>query len=193
MAKWLTSHSRRTPNGAALIPTLGTEEVIERTLEQFMREYDGIDYRYKTGEKQSADALKIIAGVLGFEPEKSGLEYDMNLYAGGTGVDDRLAFRTTLTDIKIDTAVKNLGLITPKEAISDPAWGEDFAWLLGDESAASRVQDLSIRFINQNRKPFQSECSEGCRVLFAVESNVNTWAAAWISNDVFNYLSFDQG
>ena len=158
-----------------------------------MREYDGIDYRYKTGDKLSADAFRIIAGVLGFEPEISGLEYELNLYAGGTGVHDRLAFCAALADAKMDAAVKNLRLITPVEAISDPAWSEEFAWLLGDESVAPAVHDHSIEFINQNKRPFQGLCTERCQILFAAESNVNNWMAVWISNGVFNYLSFDQG
>ena len=98
-----------------------------------------------------------------------------------------------LADGKMKAAIKGLQLITPEEAINDPAWGEDFAWLLGDETVSATAQDLSIRFINQNRKQFQCVCSEHCTVLFGRESNVNTWSAVWISNGALNYLSFDQG
>ena len=172
---------------------MGVEEITDTNLELSMRKYDSIDYSYKTGDKQSADAIRIISGVLGFEPDKVGLEYELNLYAGGTGIDDRLAFCAALADGKMKAAIKGLQLITPEEAINDPAWGEDFAWLLGDETVSATAQDLSIRFINQNRKQFQCVCSEHCTVLFGRESNVNTWSAVWISNGALNYLSFDQG
>jgi hypothetical protein len=158
-----------------------------------MRKYDGIDYRYKSGGQNDKEALGIITGILGFEPETIGLEYDLNLYSGGIGVHDRLAFCCSMTDRQIELSVNKLRLISPEEAIADPSWGEDFAWLLGQEGHVYAALDLSINFINQSRKPFQSSCSDHSHVLFSEESNVNTWTAVWIFGGIFNYLSFDQG
>lgn len=158
-----------------------------------MREYDGVDYRYKSGDQQSNEAMKFLSGLLGFPPDTNVLEYDLNLYAGGIGVDDRLAFSCAMSEKQIESAAENLHLIAPMEAMSDPGWGEDFAWLINDEGEGFSVVDLSIRFINKNRKPFQKTCSGNCRILFGRESNVNTWTAVWISEGIFNYLSFDQG
>lgn len=158
-----------------------------------MREYDGVDYRYKSGDQQSDEAMKFLSSLLGFPPDTTVLEYELNLFAGGIGVDDRLAFCCAMSEKQIASAVEKLHLIAPMEAMIDPEWGEDFAWLIDDEGEASSVVDLSIRFINKNKKPFQKSCSEDCRIWFGRESNVNTWSAVWISEGIFNYLSFDQG
>lgn len=158
-----------------------------------MREYDGVDYRYKSGDQLSHEAMKFLSGLLGFPPDTNALEYELNLFAGGIGVDDRLAFCCEMSENQIESAAEKLRLISPMAALNDPDWGEDFAWLIDDEGDGSSVVDLSIKFINKNKKPFQKSCSEDCRVLFGQESNVNTWTAVWISEGIFNYLSFDQG
>jgi hypothetical protein len=61
-----------------------------------MREYDNVDYSYKSLEKTSEQAISFISGVLGFKPDPSMLECDLNFFSGGIGMDDKLAFSYTV-------------------------------------------------------------------------------------------------
>ena len=49
--------------------------------------YDGIDYRYKSADADRLRAVEIITNVIGSKPIIDGLEYSLNLFAGGTGVE----------------------------------------------------------------------------------------------------------
>jgi hypothetical protein len=158
-----------------------------------MREYDNIDYRYKSLDRESQTALRFLATFLGFQPDTSTLEYDLNFFCGGVGVDDKLAFRCSLSRDETAAAVRRLRLILPEEALSDSAYGEDFAWLVKHDDGPSLVRKSSSRFINKNRKPFQNRCSEEVEMFFARESDVNAWTAVWISDGKFNCLYADQG
>lgn len=158
-----------------------------------MRDYDGVGHRYKNEDQNSEEAISVLTGILGFSPNTTSLKYELNLYAGGIGIDDKLAFCFEASEQEIRSVAEKLGLITPLDALRDAGWGEDFAWLIDDDGRGDPVIDLSVKFINQNKKPFQSNCSESCSIYFSRESNVNTWTAVWICESTLNYLSFDQG
>jgi len=158
-----------------------------------MRKYDNVDYRFRSSDAKSEKAVEIISGILGFLPDTDTLEYDLNFFSGGIGVDDRLAFSCAVAPDTLEVAVTHLRLAPPKEALSDPAWAEDFLWLVKHQGDAPSIQLSSATFINSKRRPFQSQCNESSAIFFARQSDVNTWTAVWVSEKKLNYLYADQG
>jgi hypothetical protein len=57
-----------------------------------MRDYDGVAHRYKSEDQSSEVAIRVLTGILGFSPHNTTLKYELDLYAGGIGIDDKLAF-----------------------------------------------------------------------------------------------------
>ena len=158
-----------------------------------MRKYDNVDHRFRSSDAKSEKAVETISGILGFLPDTNTLEYDLNFFSGGIGVDDRLAFSCTVAPDTLEVAVTKLRLVSPEEALSDPGWAEDFAWLVKRQGDATSIRLFSADFINSRRRPFQSQCNENLAIFFARGSDVNTWPAVWISENKLNYLYADQG
>lgn len=158
-----------------------------------MHPYDGVDHRYNSSDADREKATRIIKNVLGFNPEPNGLDYSLNFYSGGIGVDDRLAIRCKFTPSDWSLVIGKLNLKPPKEVLSNPEWGEDFAWLVSDDETPSDINGDSCNFVNAKKKAFQDTISLEHTLLFTDESNVNTWCVVWVVNGNLNYLSFDQG
>jgi len=158
-----------------------------------MRKYDNVDYRFRSSDAKSEKAVETISGILGFLPDTNMLEYDLNFFSGGIGVDDRLAFSCAVAPDTLEVAVRNLRLVSPEEALSDPVWAEDFIWLVKHQGDATSIRLSSANFINSKRRPFQSQCNESLAMFFAQQSDVNTWTAVWVSENKLNYLYADQG
>jgi hypothetical protein len=156
-----------------------------------MREYDNVDYRYKSSDGASERAVAFVSEILGFRPDPAKLEYDLNFFSGGIGVDDKLAFSCTIDPQQLPTIIDKLELVPPLEAAGNKDWGEDFSWLLEAEPDSS-IETCALEFINGHKKAFQSPPAEGF-LFFARESNLNTWTAVWQSDGKFNYLYSDQG
>ena len=155
--------------------------------------YDGIDYRYTSSDTDREKAIGIITNILGFVPDANGLEYSLNFYSGGIGVDDRLAIRCKLTPSDLPLVIDKLRLKYPAEALSNPDWGENFAWLVSNNETPSDVSKDCCDFVNTNKKVFQDTVSLEHNLLFTDESDVNFWCVVWLVDDNLNYLSFDQG
>lgn len=102
-----------------------------------MRPYDGIDYRYTNSDADKESAIGIIQNILGFVPETDGLDYSLNFFSGGIGVDDRLAIRCKFCPSDWPLVVGKLNLKHPSEVLANPDWGEDFAWLVSNGEALS--------------------------------------------------------
>ena len=158
-----------------------------------MRPYDGIDYHYKHDDAKQAESIQIIANLIGFQPVPDGLFYSLNFYAGGTGVDDRLAVQCRIDEASWTIAAQKLRLRHYVDAAQDPAWGEDFRWLIGAEDVHDAVDQYCYQFINSNKRDFQDRADENWNIFFSDESDVNAWCVVWQANDRLNYLSFDQG
>lgn len=156
-----------------------------------MRPYDGIDYRYTNSDADKESAIGIIQNILGFVPETDGLDYSLNFFSGGIGVDDRLAIRCKFCPSDWPLVVGKLNLKHPSEALANPDWGEDFAWLVSNGEALSDADFCS--FVNANKREFQDSLPLENTPFFTDESNVNTWCVVWIVENRLNYLSFDQG
>lgn len=158
-----------------------------------MRQYDGVDYKYTNNDPDKEKSLIIIANLIGFKPLSDPLRYSLSFYAGGTGVDDRLAIQCQVTEDDWPAVVKRLRLTHPHQAIGNSGWEEEFRWLIGEEGKDCALEEHCYRFINSEKHDFQDIASDEWEVFFSNESDVNSWCAVWRANDRMNYLSFDQG
>jgi len=155
--------------------------------------YDGIDYRYSSSDTDRSRGLEIIANILGARPSLNGLEYSLNLYAGGTGVDDHLGFRFKFESESWPIICQKLRLKQPSEAIDSPDWSESFQWLIRGNRPANDVAADVRKFIEERKLPFQDSVMHSTTVAFSDESDVNCWCVIWKTSDWVNCLSFDQG
>ncbi|WP_156938954.1 hypothetical protein [Deefgea rivuli] len=161
--------------------------------EPSMNPYDGIDYRYTSSDTDKGKATRLIQNILGFAPEINGLDYSLNFYSGGSGVDDRVAIRCNVTPSDWSLVIAKLNLKPPSEVLQSPDWGEDLAELVSNCAAPSDISADCCNFVNANKKVFQDTVSFDNALCFSVESNVNTWCVVWVVGEHLNYLSFDQG
>lgn len=158
-----------------------------------MHPYDGVDYRFSSKDAEHEKAFEIIAKLLGASPGRDELDYSLNFYSGGTGVDDRLAIRCSFDEGDWPAIVQKLRLKCIAHAISDPSWNEELHWLVGAEDSALEIDHDCHRFINENKHDFQDLANDQWEVFFTNESDVNSWCVIWRLNGRLNYLSFDQG
>jgi len=155
--------------------------------------YDGVDYRYSSSDENKTKAIQIISNIVGLLPETDGLEYSLRLYAGGIGVDDRIAIRFKFQIEDWPTIYKTLRLKEPDEAVLTPEWGEHFEWLVSGKTKTTGIEKDVLQFINTHKHLFQDSAELAHAVAFSDESNVNNWCVVWTVGNWFNYLSFDQG
>lgn len=155
--------------------------------------YDGIDYRYSSSDADTSKAIEIVSNVLGFRPNSDGLQYSLRLYAGGSGVDDRLAIRFVLDASSWPILCEKCRLKSPDEAMASVGWSEGFEWLIRGEATANDLLSDVREFIDTNRHSFQDRTSSSATIAFSNESDVNSWCVVWTADGWVNYLSFDQG
>ena len=158
-----------------------------------MLPYDGIDYQYKHTDAKQEESIQIIMNLIGFAPVPDELFYSLNFYAGGTGVDDRLAVRCRIDKENWPIVVRKLRLRHAFESMQDTEWGEELLWLLGADGNHHSVEAYCHQFINSKKADFQDRADEKWEIFFAYESDVNSWCVVWQANGRLNYLSFDQG
>jgi hypothetical protein len=158
-----------------------------------MRSYDGVDYRYNSNDPDKEKAAGIVANLIGFRPVPEDLGYSLSFYAGGTGVDDRLAVRCQYQEADWPVVSQRLRLASLKEAADDLEWVEELSWLIGAEDSTALLDEQCFRFINAQKHDFQDEASNQWEVFFTNESDVNSWCVVWRTGHHLNYRSFDQG
>lgn len=158
-----------------------------------MRSYDGVDYRYASDGADKEKAASIIGNILGFRPDLDGLEYNLNFYSGGTGIDDRLAIRCSFQESDWPIVAQQLRLKSLREVADDPDLEEAVRWLVSSEEVGDPLEDCCHRFINTSKRDFQDVVDDRWEVFFENESDVNSWCVVWRARGQLNYLSFDQG
>jgi len=158
-----------------------------------MRLYDGVEHRYSSDDMRPEVAIGVISSLLGYRPSPEELAYSLSFYAGGTGVDDRLAVRCRYEESSWPHVVHHLRLLTLDQAEADKSSLEGLRWLfdLADEPVPLGLH--SLQFINSNKHAFQDAAADATQVFFTRESDVNSWCVVWRSGRSLNYLSFDQG
>lgn len=158
-----------------------------------MRSYDGIDYRYSSNAPEAENAIGVIANILGFRPLTTDLDYSLNFYAAGSGVNDCLAVRCLYAESDWPAIARTLRLKRVAEVAGDPDWEEAFLGLIDAEDIEGPLESHCFRFINNQKLKFQDLADERWEIFFSNESDVNSWCVVWCASAHLNYLSFDQG
>ena len=158
-----------------------------------MRDYDSLAHRYSSKDMCVEKPMSLIANLIGFAPAEEDLHYALGFYAGGCGIDDRLAVRCRIDLAHWPDVVSRLRLKSLHEVSCDADWQEDFLWLIDAQDAQGPLQAHCHRFINAARQVFQDEVDHCWEIFFSHGSDINAWCAVWRSQEHLNYLSFDQG
>ena len=137
--------------------------------------------------------VSLIANLIGFAPAAEDLQYVLGFYAGGSGIDDRLAVRCRIDLAHWPDVVSRLRLKSVHGVSCDADWQEDFRWLIDAQDVEGPLQAHCHRFINAARQGFQDEVDHCWEIFFSHGSDINAWCAVWRSQEHLNYLSFDQG
>lgn len=157
--------------------------------------YDGVDRHYCHTDADPSAGLAIVAQILSLPgtPSVEGLFYDLSIYSGGCGVLDRLAIALSADPSVWAAATTALRAREPVDAASDEVWAEDFNWLLNGDEEPLPVREAAARFVNSERRSFQTACTPHSRILFQSNSDVNDWAVIWGDETHLNYLGGSQG
>lgn len=158
-----------------------------------MREYDGIEVRYRRPAADLAKSLQLIENLLGFAPEPQQLDFDLSFWAGGAGVYDKLAISCNATPEQWQILKQKCDLYFPEEMVVRDDCREDFIWLVADDEVCHDILAASAQFINDNKAPFQDECNTLQTIYFGYMSDVNCWTAVWGQGRRINYAYFCQG
>lgn len=136
--------------------------------------------------------MSLIANLIGFAPAAEDLQYVLGFYAGGSGIDDRLAVRCRIDLAHWPDVVSRLRLKSVHDVSCDADWQEDFRWLIDAQDAEGRPCPLSS--LHQcGETGFQDKVDHRWEIFFSHGSDINAWCAVWRSQEHLNYLSFDQG
>ncbi len=157
--------------------------------------YDNKEYRYRHSDRDRREGLTKVARLLGLAgvPDQSGLFYDLSFFSGGIGIYDQLAV-TMPANAAVWTAVLDAKPVNTPEAIkADPAYAEEFLWLVCGEDTSLELRAAGAAFINRGKRAFQTECRASDKILFDPCSGVNDWLVIWGTDDVLNCMAFSQG
>jgi hypothetical protein len=156
--------------------------------------YDNVERRYRHTDGTRGEGRDVVAQVLGLQQPPAGeLLFDMSFFSGGTGVLDRLAIAVPADPVLWSSVVRSLRCRTPEEASTEESWLKQLIWLLTSKQERIPIRDAAVKFINRERRAFQTECAATSRILFAYESDVNDWVALWGDDGRLNYLGYSQG
>ena len=158
-----------------------------------MREYDGIEKRYRKSDLDLDKNIELVEDLLGFCPDVEQLDFDLSFYSGGIGVYDKLAISCLHSSNGLLLTKEKYNLMTPEEAIKDLIWAEDFEWLVKGDNDDADYLVSTVNFINDNKAEFQDVCLQDSKIYFSYESNVNHWAVVWLVGERLNFAYFDQG
>jgi len=158
-----------------------------------MRNYDGKEYRYRSSDLLKKKGLDALSSHLKFEPPKKGLIYDLTLYAGGTGVYDKLAASFPGNGEILGLIKEKHDVLIPLEASQHKAWSDDFNWLIEREEPTESPVECAIHFIVSKMLPFQQAPDKDGFIYFVEWSDVNNWTLFWGKDGQINFLSFSQG
>jgi hypothetical protein len=163
------------------------------TVAEDMRDYDSLAHRHSSKDMCVEKPVSLIANLIGFAPAAEDLQYVLGFYAGGSGIDDRLAVRCRIDLAHWPDVVSRLRLKSVHDVSCDADWQEDFRWLIDAQDAEGQLHAHCHRFINAARRVFQDKVDHRWEIFFSHGSDINAWCAVWRSQEHLNYLSFDQG
>jgi hypothetical protein len=156
--------------------------------------YDNVERRYRHTDRTRDEGREVVAHVFGLpEPPAGELLFDMSFYSGGIGVLDRVAIAVPADPPLWSSVVRSLRCRTPEEACTEESWLGALIWLFTGETERIPIRPAAVRFINRERRDFQTECAPTSRILFGYESDVNDWVVVWGDDSRLNYLGYAQG
>jgi hypothetical protein len=156
--------------------------------------YDNVERRYRHTDGTHDEGRVVVAEVLGLpEPPAGVLLFDMSFFSGGIGVLDDVAISAPANPALWSNVVKSLTCRTVEEADADETWREDVIWFLTLKEERLPMRPAAVRFINQERREFQTECLPTSRILIKDLSDVNDWVILWGDDARLNYLGHSQG
>jgi hypothetical protein len=160
-----------------------------------LQPYDGIERRFRHTDVDPRAGLDLIARLLRLSqpPAPDEALYELSFYSGGTGVLDRHALAIRVTPAVWAHVASALNAVTPEEAGMAPDWADELAWLLAGEEERIPLRHAAVAFINSKRRDFQAECSPADHILIVDGSGVNYWSVLWGTDQLLNYLGYDQG
>lgn len=158
-----------------------------------MRKYDGKEYRYRSSDFLKKKGIAALSSHLKFAPPKNGLIYDITLYAGGTGIYDKLAAVFAESNEILDLIKEKHEILVPLDAAQHDAWSDDFNWLVEREETSESPFECSVKFIASKMLPFQKTPDSESFIYFVEWSDVNDWTVFWGKDGQINFLSFSQG
>ena len=153
------------------------------TVAEDMRDYDSLAHRHSSKDMCVEKPVSLIANLIDFAPAAEDLQYVLGFYAGGSGIDDRLAVRCRIDLAHWPDVVSRLRLKSV-HGVSCDADAQD---------AEGQLHAHCHRFINAARRVFQDKVDHRWEIFFSHGSDINAWCAVWRSQEHLNYLSFDQG
>lgn len=155
--------------------------------------YDGKERRYRDSDEDCAQALPIVAKLLRLPTTAlvRPLRYDLSFFSGGIGVHDVLGITYPCTSAEFELVAEGLKGKDVLTAAADPAWSEEFLWLIKAEGLAPT--DAAARFLSEERLGFQDPCLPSSSIRFAMGSGVNDWTALWFHSSRLNYRAHSQG
>ena len=109
-----------------------------------MRDYDSLAHRHSSQDMCVEPPMSLIANLIGFVPAEEDLHYALGFYAGGSGIDDRLAVRCRIDLAHWPDVVGRLRLKSVHDVLCDAGWQEDFLWLIDAQDAEARSKPIVI-------------------------------------------------
>lgn len=157
--------------------------------------YNGIERRFRHTDADPRTGLGLVARMLGLPrpPAPGEALFDLSFYSGGIGVLDRHALAVRVTPAAWAQVASALGAVAPEQAELAPDWAGELAWLLAGEEQRIPLRGAAAAFINRERRDFQAPCAPADRILIVADSNVNSWGLLWGTDQLLNYLGYDQG
>jgi hypothetical protein len=156
--------------------------------------FDSVEPRFRHTDADPDEGRAVAARVLRLTELPPGeVLFDLSFFSGGIGVLDHLAITLPADPALWSRVASALRARTPEEASADGPRAGELVWLLTNDEGEVPVRTAAVRFINRERREFQTECVPSSRILFGQESDVNDWAALWGDDTRLNYLGYSQG
>jgi hypothetical protein len=157
--------------------------------------YDNVDYQYRHTDVDRSVGLKAVSNLLHLsEPPSPDALYDLFFFSGGIGVLNRFAITLPANSTIWTNVVAVLNAWTLEQASSDKSWAKELLWLfIWQEDRLLPLRPAADRFINEQRREFQTESTPANRVLVGHPSDVNDWTVLWGDDTTLNYLGYSQG
>jgi hypothetical protein len=157
--------------------------------------YDNVARVFRHSDRFRRTGLEIVAQLLRVDTRLSDddILFELSFYSGGIGVLDNLAITLPATTSLWSLVATRLKTCDPDAAAVDDTWKDDFLWLVKADECDRSPRNAAIRFVNAEKRDFQSQCEISSQIAFQRYSDVNDWVVLWGDDKVLNYRGYSQG